>query len=89
MVTTAEPSACWQLVRQEHTGLPSISTVQAPQSPASQPTFVPGKASFSRTTLLSRSAGAPATDTCVPFRENWTTGELSPIVSCRIIEELP
>jgi hypothetical protein len=70
MVTIEAPSACWTLVRHAQAGLLSINTVQAPQSPASQPIFVPVRDSFSRTTLLSRSAGAPVTDTGRPFNEN-------------------
>jgi len=75
MVMTEAPSACLTLVRQAQAGLPSISTVQAPQSPASQPTFVPNRASLWRTTLLRRSDGAPTMDTGLPFNENLICSE--------------
>jgi hypothetical protein len=39
-------------------GAPSTSTVQAPQSPASQPTFTPSQPKASRSAALSRAAGA-------------------------------
>ena len=40
-VVTARPSACTASVRHERTAAPSISTVQQPQTPCSQPTWVP------------------------------------------------
>ena len=41
MVRISCPEACTAKVRQERPALPSISTVQAPQTPCSQPTWVP------------------------------------------------
>ena len=41
MVATSQPCASTPSIRQELTGLPSTITVQAPQSPTSQPFFVP------------------------------------------------
>ena len=41
MVVILRPSARKAGTRQEWNGLPSIQTVQAPQSPASQPFFTP------------------------------------------------
>jgi hypothetical protein len=38
-VVTARPATRWAGMMQEWTGSPSISTPQAPQSPASQPFF--------------------------------------------------
>ena len=40
-VSMRAPSACAVATRQAHTCAPSRSTVQAPQSPASQPILVP------------------------------------------------
>ena len=47
-VSIAAPSACAVATRQAQTCSPSISTVQAPQSPASQPILVPVRPSSSR-----------------------------------------
>jgi hypothetical protein len=44
--------------------------VQAPQSPASQPTFVPVSLSSSRSTADSRVTGWTDTDTGTPFTSN-------------------
>src|SRR5438094_8603746 len=43
MVTISAPSSSPERTRQEFTGLPFRSTVQAPQSPVPQPSFVPVK----------------------------------------------
>ena len=40
-VWISAPSACTARVRHERAGLPSSSTVHAPQTPCSQPTWVP------------------------------------------------
>ena len=40
-VVSSWPSACTASIRQERTGSPSSSTVQAPHTPCSQPTWVP------------------------------------------------
>jgi hypothetical protein len=40
-VSISAPSACTASVRHERAGRPSSSTVQAPQTPCSQPTWVP------------------------------------------------
>ena len=56
-VVTRRPPRWRPAVRQAQTGLPSSSTVQAPQSPASQPTLVPVRPSSSRSTSASRRAG--------------------------------
>ena len=49
--------------RQAQTGSPSSRTVHAPQSPASQPTFVPVSPRSSRRTSVRRRIGSPRTDT--------------------------
>ena len=41
MVCTTAPSACTASIRQDRTGRPSTSTVQAPQNPCAQETWVP------------------------------------------------
>src|SRR3546814_12317506 len=42
------PSACTANIRQERIGWPSNSTLQAPQTPCSQPTWVPVRPATSR-----------------------------------------
>ena len=66
-VVTARPAAWASGTRQAQAWAPSSSTVQAPQSPASQPTLVPVRPSWSRSTALSRVAAAAATAWAVPF----------------------
>ena len=41
IVRTSQPSAWTASIRHERTGSPSSCTVHAPQTPCSQPTFVP------------------------------------------------
>ena len=53
-VRTMAPAADAAGTRQAQTGSPSSSTVQAPQSPASQPTLVPVRRNSSRSTEDSR-----------------------------------
>ena len=53
--------------RQAQTCSPSSSTVQAPQSPALQPTLVPVRPRSSRSTSASRRNGAASTATARPF----------------------
>jgi hypothetical protein len=48
MVVTAAPSSCAARSRQLRALAPSTSTVQAPHTPCSQPTWVPVRASVSR-----------------------------------------
>jgi hypothetical protein len=50
IVSIERPSVCPTAVKQAHTASPSISTVQAPQSPASQPTLTPVSPHCSRRT---------------------------------------
>ncbi len=59
-VVTARPATRAAGVRQAQTGWPSTSTVQAPQSPASQPTLVPVSPASSRSTSESRRVGRSA-----------------------------
>ena len=58
--------------RQAQTGAPSSSTVQAPQSPASQPTLVPVRPSCRAGGLDSRVAGEAAIRLGAPLRVNAT-----------------
>ena len=53
---------------QEQTWRPSSSTVQAPQSPASQPTLVPVSESSSRNTWESRRIGSVRISAGLPLR---------------------
>src|SRR5271170_1710674 len=55
-------------VRQEHTGFPFTRTVQAPQSPASQPTLVPVRRNSSRRTVDRRVRGSESTGVILPFK---------------------
>src|SRR5258708_7851930 len=62
-VVMAWPSTWATATRQEQTGSPSIRTVHAPQSPASQPTLVPVRPRFSRSTRERRCSGLVMTET--------------------------
>jgi len=61
MVVTARPSACAVETRQAQACSPSISTVQAPQSPASQPILVPVSPRPSRSVSARLAKGWAAT----------------------------
>ena len=61
------PSACALGTRQAHTWAPSSSTVQAPQSPASQPILVPVRPSSPRSVSASETNGAAAVLAGLPF----------------------
>ena len=61
--STARPATWPTGTRQAQTGSPSSSTVQAPQSPASQPTLVPVRPRSSRSTC-----GQPRDRRAVPRR---------------------
>ena len=54
------PAACTANMRHERTGSPSISTVQAPQTPCSQPTWVPVCPQSSRMASASVRRGSTA-----------------------------
>ncbi len=58
--------------RQAQVCRPSSSTVQAPQSPASQPTLVPVRPRSSRNADASRVTGGPFQAAAQPFRVNAT-----------------
>ncbi len=61
------PSACAVGTRQAHTCSPSRITVQAPQSPASQPILVPVRPSSWRSVSASDANGAASTVVGCPF----------------------
>ncbi|OWK20273.1 hypothetical protein AJ88_32395 [Mesorhizobium amorphae CCBAU 01583] len=63
----AAPAADAAGIRQAQTGSPSTSTVQAPQSPASQPTLVPVSRKSSRSTEERRRTGGTKTLTAAPL----------------------
>ena len=59
-VSTVRPPTWPIATRQAQTCRPSSRTVQAPQSPASQPTLVPVRPRSSRSAAASRVTGAPS-----------------------------
>ena len=72
------PSAWAVATRQAQTCSPSISTVQAPQSPASQPIFVPVRPRPSRRVEARLAKGAAATRDCLAIdAEAKPTGALA------------
>ncbi len=66
-VSIDAPPACAVGTRQAHTCWPSRSTVQAPQSPASQPILVPVRPSSLRSVSASDANGAATAVTGRPF----------------------
>ena len=60
MVSTSRPSAWPASIRQELTALPSTITVQAPQSPTSQPSLAPVRLKFSRSISAASFPAAPS-----------------------------
>ena len=65
-VITSRPATWPTGVMQAQTCSPSSSTVQAPQSPASQPIFVPVRPSSSRKASARQASGAAWTSTARP-----------------------
>ena len=63
-VTTFAPSACTASIRQERTASPLTSTVQAPHTPCSQPTWVPVSRRWWRRQSASVRRGSTSTSTC-------------------------
>ncbi len=74
MVATDRPATWPSATRQPQTGRPSRRIVQAPQSPALHPTFVPCRPSSSRSTSESRRNGGANARTGLPF-----TSKLVPV----------
>ncbi len=70
MVAMDRPCTCAADTMQAHAWAPSMSTVQAPQSPALHPTLVPVSPRPRRTRSDRRSPGAHARRTAAPFRVN-------------------
>src|SRR4051812_28391228 len=64
------PSACTARIRQERTASPSTSTVQAPQTPCSQPMWVPVRRSSWRRQSASVRRGSTFTLTGLPLTSN-------------------
>ena len=79
-VVTTLPSSRPTGTIQAHTARPSSKTVQAPQSPASQPTFVPVRPNCSRRTWVNLLAGSAVTTTVVLFNVKFTVATLSIIL---------
>ena len=67
MVSTRAPSHCTASIRQPRTIAPSTRTVQAPQTPCSQPTWLPVRASASRRKSTSVVRASTRSCTCSPF----------------------
>ena len=67
-VRMVAPSACTASVRQARAGTPSISTVQAPHTPCSQPTWVPVIPSVWRRKSVSNMRGSASASTGRPLR---------------------
>src|SRR5580698_8102722 len=61
------PSACAASIRQDRTATPSQITVQAPQTPCSQPTWVPASSRSWRRKSLSSSRDSTVREYDVPF----------------------
>ena len=81
---TAAPATEAAGIRQAQTGSPSTSTVQAPQSPASQPTLVPVSRSSSRSTGDSRRSGGTSTETAAPLTSKAMSAQVGAFrCSCR------
>src|ERR1700760_211572 len=82
-VLTFLPFVCTANIRHERTGAPSTSTVQAPQTPCSQPTCVPVRPQFSRIVSANVLRCSTSTWCTAPFtrsfRGNLSIGELSDI----------
>src|SRR5208282_6522336 len=66
-VSIVWPSACAANIRQERTGTPSKITVQAPQTPCSQPTWVPASKRSCRRKSLSSNRASTLRRYGVPF----------------------
>src|SRR5262245_45630944 len=66
-VVTSRPSACTARTEHDLTGVPSSSTVQAPQPDVSQPTWVPVRPSVERRKWTSRSRGSTSAERSSPF----------------------
>src|SRR5215831_8518410 len=67
IVVITEPSACGTNIRQERTATPSASTVQAPQTPCSQPACAPLRPSTSRRQSSSVVRGSTSTSCSRPL----------------------
>ena len=78
-VRIVAPSACTASVRQARAGAPSISMVQAPHTPCSQPTWVPVAPSSWRRKSVSSMRGSASPSTARPLsvrRTRWRCSAL-------------
>src|SRR5437868_6246337 len=91
IVRTSRPSACPASIRHEFTSLPSTITVQAPQSPTSQPSLAPVRLKLSRRSL--RSVVSDGTDAvrCSPLTFMLTVTINLPFLGCLalLLREVP
>src|SRR5918999_5270861 len=74
IVVTSPGPTVWTSVRQESTGTPSSCTVQAPQCPSLQATFVPVSPSSSRSTSASEVPTAASTACASPLTRSSSIG---------------
>src|SRR5215475_12927578 len=72
MVVMAYPSACTASIRQERAGTPSMSTVQAPHTPCSQPACAPVSNKRSRRQSSRLMRGSTSTVRVSPLTVNST-----------------
>src|SRR5262249_46945670 len=72
MVVMAYPSACTANIRQERAGAPSMSTVQAPHTPCSQPAWAPVSNKRSRRQSSRLMRGSTSTVRVSPLTVNST-----------------
>ena len=84
-VVISHPATCPAATRHAQTGSPFSRTVQAPQSPASHPTFVPVSPRSSRSTRERRRVPRRVTSTRRPFTENEINSAPSLIRSFSVI----
>ena len=75
MVTICAPSAAETCIWQERCARPLMCTVQAPQSPAPQPYFVPVSPTMIADDPDSGVLGSASTDTGLPFSVNEAIGD--------------
>src|SRR5665213_1271959 len=79
MVVIFLPCAERKGVRQDRTGRPSRSTVQAPHWPSPHPYFVPVRSSSSRKTYNSGRSASPSTECRIPLISSSITYIVDPI----------
>src|SRR6266480_534699 len=74
IVVTSRPSTVWTSVMQDNVGTPSSMTVQAPQWPSPQATFVPVRPMSSRSTCASERPTGASTSYVSPLMRSSDNG---------------